>query len=201
MSPLAGQMFFRASLFSAFGASQRWLGTNADGTPRKLSTADFYKAGAMTGFAAAFTEGPIDFYKSQIQVQIIKAKTNANYVPQFNGIWDVVKKSIKTNGIRGPYQGLAPTILRNVPGNSAYLGSFQVMKQYMAGRMECKPSELPSYVILSAAGIGGLMYWTLTYPMDVVKSALMSDSINKTERLHPNMITAAKVPLLLVSVE
>ena len=78
-SPLMGQMFFRASLFGTFGASKRWLGTNADGTPRPLGRADFYKAGAITGFVAAFTEGPIDFYKSQIQVQIIRSKQDPNY--------------------------------------------------------------------------------------------------------------------------
>lgn len=61
-------MFFRASLFGAFGSSKRWLATNPDGTTRPLEMLDFYKAGAMTGFVAAFTEGPIDFYKSQIQV-------------------------------------------------------------------------------------------------------------------------------------
>lgn len=78
-SPLAGQMFFRATLFSAFGASKRWLGTNADGTTRELTDFDYFKAGAITGFAAAFTEAPIDFYKSQIQVQIIRSKADPNY--------------------------------------------------------------------------------------------------------------------------
>jgi hypothetical protein len=78
-SPLAGQMFFRASLFSAFGASKRWLGTNADGSTRALTDIDFFKAGFITGAVAAFFEGPIDFYKSQIQVQIIRAKSDPNY--------------------------------------------------------------------------------------------------------------------------
>jgi solute carrier family 25 carnitine/acylcarnitine transporter 20/29 len=54
-SPLAGQMFFRASLFGAFGESKRWLATNADGSSRALRTSDYYKAGAITGFIAAFT--------------------------------------------------------------------------------------------------------------------------------------------------
>ncbi len=49
------------------------------GTTRPLVWSDFYKAGAMTGFVAAFTEGPIDFYKSQLQVQIIKSKMDPNY--------------------------------------------------------------------------------------------------------------------------
>lgn len=42
-SPLAGQMVFRMTLFSAFGGSKRWLSTNADGSTRPLVTSDFYK--------------------------------------------------------------------------------------------------------------------------------------------------------------
>ena len=37
------------------------------------------QAGAITGFIAAFVEGPIDFYKSQIQVQIIRSRADPNY--------------------------------------------------------------------------------------------------------------------------
>lgn len=62
MSPLAGQMFFRASLFGAFGESKRWLGTNADGTQRALQPLDFYKAGAMTG------AGGIVWVKEQVGI-------------------------------------------------------------------------------------------------------------------------------------
>ena len=79
LSPLVGQMFFRATLFSAFGASKRWLAQNADGSPRDLTVTDYYAAGAMTGFAAAFVEGPIDFYKSQVQVQIIRSRADPKY--------------------------------------------------------------------------------------------------------------------------
>jgi len=72
-------MFFRATLFSAFGASKRWLGTGEDGSMRELTDLDYFKAGCMTGFAAAFFEAPIDFYKSQIQVQIIRSKADPAY--------------------------------------------------------------------------------------------------------------------------
>ena len=46
------QMFFRATLFSAFGASKRWLATNADGTTRRLTDSDYFKAGFITGAPA-----------------------------------------------------------------------------------------------------------------------------------------------------
>lgn len=114
-SPLVGQMFFRASLFSAFGFAKRGIAeskvcqhgghgaangvmcSNALTGPTltrtkshlsrawqgvevtKLEMSDFYKAGAITGFVAAFTESPIDFFKSQIQVQIIRARSNPEY--------------------------------------------------------------------------------------------------------------------------
>lgn len=38
-----------------------------------------WQAGAVTGGIAAFVEGPIDFYKSQIQVQIIRARADPKY--------------------------------------------------------------------------------------------------------------------------
>ncbi len=37
------------------------------------------QAGAITGFVSAFVEGPIDFFKSQIQVQIIRSRGSADY--------------------------------------------------------------------------------------------------------------------------
>lgn len=37
-------MFFRATLFGAFGWAKRWLATNPDGSTRPLTTLDFYKA-------------------------------------------------------------------------------------------------------------------------------------------------------------
>lgn len=91
MSPLIGQMFFRASLFSAFGWSKRWLATNPDGSTRPLEAKDFYIAGAITGGIIAFTESPIDFFKSQLQVQIIRSKTDANYKPPFTSLGGCVR--------------------------------------------------------------------------------------------------------------
>ncbi len=43
------------------------------------STSLTAQAGAVTGTIAAFVEGPIDFYKSQIQVQIIRSRADPNY--------------------------------------------------------------------------------------------------------------------------
>ena len=70
-APLAGQMFFRATLFGSLGASKRWLTTQADGTRTELTTLNCYQAGAIAGGAGALFEGPIDFYKSQVRSAVL----------------------------------------------------------------------------------------------------------------------------------
>ena len=192
-SPLAGQMVFRASLFSTFGAAKRWLGTDqATGLSKPLSTADFYKAGAITGFVAAFSEGPIDFYKSQIQVQIVRSKTDPAYKPPYTTVGACVKATLRENGFRGPFQGLGATILRNTPANSVYLGSFEVMKRAAAEKLGvASPADLPAWAVLGSAGLGGIMYWTVIFPVDCVKSAMQTDTIVRGERKYRTMVQTA----------
>ncbi|GAB4822528.1 hypothetical protein N2152v2_009574 [Parachlorella kessleri] len=191
-SPLAGQMFFRATLFSTFGASKRWLGTNADGTTRELTTADFFKAGAITGFAASFFESPIDFYKSQIQVQIIRSKTNPNYKPPYTSVLQCVRATLATSGWKGPFQGLSATLARDVPANAVYLGSFEVFKRQVAEAQGVAVRELTPPVVMACGGIAGVLYWLAIFPLDVVKSAMMTDSIDPATRQYPNMAATFK---------
>eukprot|EP00891_Asterochloris_glomerata_P005968 jgi/Astpho2/5968/Aster-02449 len=189
-SPLAGQIVFRSVLFGAFGQSKQYLAKDSEGNPRQLTYADFYKAGAITGGVAAFAEGPIDFYKSQIQVQIIRSKSDPNYKPAYTTVGDCVRATIRTNGIRGPAQGLPVTILRNVPANSIYLGSFEVIKDQLAKSKGCTQAELPAWQVISAGGVGGLMYWLTVYPLDVIKSAQMTDAIEPSQRKYPTIAVA-----------
>ena len=46
---------------------------------------------------------------------------------------------------------------------------------------------------VSAAGIGGLMYWLAIYPLDQIKSAMATDSIVFSERKYPTMTVTAQV--------
>ncbi|KAK9842554.1 hypothetical protein WJX81_005801 [Elliptochloris bilobata] len=191
-SPLAGQMFFRATQFGAFGWAKRWLATNPDGSARLLTALDFYKAGAITGFLATFIEGPIDFYKSQIQYQIIRAKSDPSYKPAFTTVSGCVAATLRQNGARGPFQGLGATLVRNTPANAIYLGSFEALKRRAAESYRCRPEDLPSWVVVSAAGIGGLLYWLAIFPVDQVKSAMQTDAIDPAQRRYPTMTAAVQ---------
>lgn len=52
--------------------------------PAALGTHPFFsppplQAGALTGIGASFAEGPIEFYKSQLQIQRIRQQTSPAY--------------------------------------------------------------------------------------------------------------------------
>ncbi|QDZ24926.1 mitochondrial carrier protein [Chloropicon primus] len=179
-SPLAGQMAFRASLFTAFAQSKKFLAGQQEGG---LTQPQFFIAGGMTGAVISFTEGPVDFYKSQMQVQAIKAAENPGTLKQPSMV-ETVRSSIRHNGIRGPFQGVGATMLRNIPANAVYLGSFEYFKSLTCEKYSCKPSDLSVPALFSMGGLAGSLYWALLFPADVVKSRMQSDSIVKSERTY-----------------
>lgn len=67
-------------------------------------------------------------------------------------------------------------MVRNVPANSIYLGSFEVLKKAAAEHKGVSVPELPAGYVLGAAGFGGILYWCAIYPVDVCKSAIMTVS-------------------------
>ena len=47
--------------------------------------------------------------------------------------------------------------------------------------------------MLTAGGLGGMAYWVVIFPVDVVKSAMQTDAIVKAERKYPDMLTTTQV--------
>ncbi len=76
-------------------------------------------------------------------------------------------------GIRGVYQGLTATVYRNTVAVSMYFGFYELAKQWLATGDEQKTGLAPWKLMLSG-GIGGLAYWPLIYPVDVVKSSTLN---------------------------
>ena len=181
-SPLAGQMFFRATLFFGYARAKEIVGVSPD------DPLSYCRAGALAWIAGSFFESPIDFYKSQWQSQIIKAKQNPGYVAPYKSVAECVSATIKHNGIRGPYQGFGATLIRNLPAGAIYFGVFENLKNYFAAQNESGVAS--DLQIMAAGGAGGFFYWSLFYPVDVIKSALMTDAINPAERQYKGFLDA-----------
>lgn len=188
-SPLAGQMFFRASLFLANGEAKRYLSNY--GT-KKLTQTDFVVAGMFAWTIGVLTECPIDLFKSQMQVQIIKSKVNPSYVPEYSSVWDCTKKTLKMNGITGAYQGVVPHLMRNCPGGALHLGTYEYVRAWFAERNNIPTTQLTIKHNLIAGGAGGLLFWTVIYPVDVIKSAIQTDAPNRSLRKYKGTIDCAQ---------
>lgn len=52
--------------------------------------------------------------------------------------------------------GLGPTLLRNIPANSIYLGSYEVFKQQLAERQGVPVAKLPLIQNFMAGGVAGM---------------------------------------------
>ncbi len=51
--------------------------------------------------------------------------------------------------------------------------------------------DLEAWKVLTSGGIGGVMYWLLTYPTDVIKSTMQTDSTNRAERKYSGWMDCA----------
>ena len=186
-SPLVGQMFFRANLFLAFGEAKRFLSDNGK---KPLRTIQYYYAGGFAWGIGALIECPIDFFKTQMQIQIIKSVVNFNHVVELTSMSNCIRKAIKTNGIFGIYQGFVPHLMRNIPAGALQLGTFENVRIIFAERRKCKVSELPTRHNLFAGSLGGLLFWLLFFPIDVIKSSIQSDSPQKELRRYNGVADA-----------
>jgi len=181
-SPLAGEGFFNAWQFLAWGQSKKWVkslsssSTISDDDDDELSIRQFL-AGAVTGFASAFVECPVDLMKSQLQTQVFLSQ------PAFTTLPGCAKAIFAENGMMGLFQGLTSNILRTVPASAAYFGSYEGMRQYFLKTGQNR-DELGSGYVLLSGGVGGLMYWLTTYPLDSVKSAMQADHIPRHHRKY-----------------
>ena len=189
-SPLFGQMFFRANLFLAYFQAKRVLTKN---NTVKLSTFNMYLAGGIGWGWGAVIETPIDFCKTQLQIQIIKSKTLKDFKPEYSGFGDLISKIYKLNGISGFYQGFGPQLMRNIPSGALHLGTFELYRTKVAERKKCLVKDLPIIYSIIGGGMGGLLYWVPSFPIDVIKSSIQADSPHKDKKKFKGISHAAKI--------
>lgn len=91
---------------------------------------------------------------------------------EFTGSYDALTKIYKRYGLNGVYRGLRITLLRDSISYGAWFGCYETLKELTCPK-DSKPSIL-WYVFLGA--LAGECFWLSTYPLDVCKTKLQSDS-------------------------
>ncbi len=154
-SPIVGIVALNAVLFSAYGSARRLLG---ESPTHALTVVELFNAGFIAGTAVAFVEGPVDFFKCQLQMRGGEYKNLAHCASSI----------VKQRGILGAYQGLAPTLIRNSVANGWYYGMYEWARIAQTKPGQSK-ADLASWQIMLAGSTGGVAYWLSVYPVDLVK--------------------------------
>jgi len=184
-SPLCGQMFLNATQFLSWGQSVALVTYGTDKTTITMTVQDYCMAGVLTAFACGLVESPIDFFKSQLQVQIFKKDPLYRTVPQ------CFKYILKNYGIRGAYQGVSATIIRNIPFRASYFGTYEFCRSKLVVPGQ-ERNQLHWSKLLFSGGMAGIVQWFISYPLDVIKSSMQSDSPDRSQRKYKGWVDCAQ---------
>ena len=91
---------------------------------------------------------------------------------QFNGLVDVYKKTLKTDGIAGLYRGFGPSVLGIIVYRGLYFGMYDSIKPVLlVGPLEGNflASFLLGWTVTTGAGIA-------SYPLDTIRRRMMMTS-------------------------
>mmetsp|Transcript_35406 Transcript_35406/g.83332 ORF Transcript_35406/g.83332 Transcript_35406/m.83332 type:complete len:301 (-) Transcript_35406:140-1042(-) len=165
-SPLLGSMVENSVLFSSYAFAGRFL--NDD--PEQLPFAQKLLCGSFSGLCVATVLTPVELIKCRMQT------VNTASVKYANS-WQCLLATLKEGGVRSLFYGHTGTLAREVPGNAAWFGGYELgcilMTPEGGSRKDIHPTGLAA-----AGALGGMSYWGLPFPMDVVKSKIQTGTHN-----------------------
>jgi len=79
-----------------------------------------------------------------------------------------------------------------VPKEFLYFTGFYELFREMLTKPGRSVTDLSIWRVFTAAGAAGVLFWALTYPLDVIKSTMQSDEIVKSQRKYNGIIDCAR---------
>ncbi|EOO02208.1 putative mitochondrial 2-oxodicarboxylate carrier 1 protein [Phaeoacremonium minimum UCRPA7] len=119
--------------------------------------------GATAGATESFVVVPFELVKIRLQDKASAGK--------YNGMLDVVMKTVRQEGVLAMYNGLESTLWRHILWNAGYFGCIFQVRQLLP-KVEDKRAQMVNDI--AAGSIGGTVGTLLNTPMDVVKSRIQN---------------------------
>ncbi|CCG84512.1 protein of unknown function [Taphrina deformans PYCC 5710] len=156
-------------------------------THQKLGEASINAiAGACAGLVSSIATCPLDVVKTKLQAQHNPSVPPDQTTPKngsvqlYRGILSSLRRIWAEEGIRGLYRGLGPVLLGYLPTWASYFAIYQHCRQiYGAG--QSSTALLPN---VGAAMTAGAISTTLTNPIWVVKTRMMTQSPSHEHGIH-----------------
>lgn len=154
------------------------LGTNANDGP----ICNFVKGG-LTGFIEAIICYPTEFVKTQLQLQ---SKTN----PEYHGMADCARKTIRNNGVMGLYAGALPLII----GSSGKQAARWAGYQYVLDKVQNEDGSCTVPRRMFAGACGGVTEAVFAVtPIETLKTRVTDDVRRGTKNYSGSFDAMAKI--------
>jgi len=187
-APLSGLAFLNACIFLSYGQASKLAADLTNSQQTQLPLTGVFVAGAIAGFPVSFVEGPIEFFKCQLQMQKGLHPRHAKY----SGLVDCCRKIIQEKGPHGAMQGGSAVIARNVPAYALYFTAYEWVRRSLA-----QDGSNAWWHGLPAGAAAGVAFFGPTYPADILKTKLQSQSIHRHEREFQGLWDAARKTYVL----
>lgn len=127
-------------------------------------------AGGLAGAITSTVVCPLDVLKTRLQVQ-----GHAAFGAR-GSIGGGLSKIVATEGVRGLYRGLAPTLVALLPNWAVYFTAYERLKVVIANRVDPKHAGSPAVHMAAAAGAGAATM-LITNPLWVIKTRLQTQNL------------------------
>lgn len=156
-------------LFLSYGVCQKIIQKiHNDGELKHLSALNNACAGSLASFVASLAICPTELIKCKLQA--LYETKNGKTTSQIGPI-NLFKNILRQEGVKGLYRGFIPTVAREMPGYFFFFGGYEGTRQLLASTGQDK-DEIGLWKTMVAGGVGGALFWTSTYPIDVAKSRI-----------------------------
>lgn len=170
LTPLVGVGACVSIQFGVNQAMQRFF--QARNKPGQgLSNGQFYLAGMAAGIANGILASPIEHVRIRLQTQVGNV---------YAGPADAIRKMYSSSGVSGIFRGITPTLIREGHGMGAYFLAYEAL----VANEGVPRTQIPGWKLCMFGAAAGYAMWFTSYPIDVVKSKMQTDSLLKSERLY-----------------
>lgn len=179
-SPLLGSMMENMVLFSSYAFAGRIISADPENQPfsQKLI------CGMFSGFCVASVLTPVELVKCRMQT------SNAEAVKYKNSV-QCIEAILKEGGPRGLFAGHVGTLCREVPGNAAWFGGYE-LGLYLQTPEGGDKKDIHPVGVAAAGALGGMSYWFFPFPFDVVKSKIQTGTHGLAPGSAVNVISVMK---------
>jgi len=167
-APLFGAMGENSIAFWTYGAAARFIG---NGKPKsEMSLSQIGVSGFLAGIAIGTWLTPVEFIKCQMQ----DMKTSRKYFSALN----CLKKTLsEPRGLRKIFTGYWPTLNRETFGNAAWFTTYEAVSKWLTPKSD---RQAPAWAVITGGGAAGVAFWSLIYPIDLVKSKIQTQLFTET---------------------